>query len=336
MRSFVVAAAAAAGAAVAITALYRWRRGRRSSTRSPPRPAKALFLGPAADFVEPVRALLTTAWTIDSVGTDRADQSELTATAMALVGGLAQANALLRLAGPDLKLMQCHFTGTDWLERSAVPAGCFVCNATGQEVAIAEWVIGAMLRRLDRITELDAAMRTRCAAAAADGSDLGFAPPFFASPPPSPRTELSACTVGIVGYGLIGSHIAARVAAFGCRVVATVGRAAPPPCPTGLAWLGGGGALRSLLEESDFVVLACPLNEHTKGLVGAAELGAMKRTACLINIARGPVVDEAALYEALADGTIGGAAIDVWYRLPAIAAGQRECAPYDLKVRDCQ
>ena len=98
------------------------------------------------------------------------------ADASALIGGLPPANALLRAAGPSLRLLQCHFTGTDWLERSAVPAGVHVCNATGQEVAIAEWVLGAMLRRVDGIKENDATMRARCAEAAADGTDLGFAP----------------------------------------------------------------------------------------------------------------------------------------------------------------
>ena len=132
-----------------------------------------------------------------------------------------------------------------------------------------------MLRRVDGITEEDAEMRRRCAAAAA-GDDLGFAPPFFAEPPRLHRRELSSCTVGIVGFGVIGSAIAARASAFGCRVIATVGRPTPPKCPPELAWLGGGGALYDLLAASDFVVLACPLNPQTAGLIGERELEAMK------------------------------------------------------------
>merc|ERR1712061_423427 len=84
-------------------------------------------------------------------------------------------------------------------------------------------------------------------------------------------------------------------------------------------------------EQSDFVILGCPLTETTKGLIGSTEFSMMKPTAYLINIARGPVIDEVALYDALCNNTIGGAAIDVWFKLPDVASGQRECAPYDFK-----
>ena len=298
-----VAIAAASGGVVGLVAL-RWWRSRLISSTSSAAPI-ALFFGPATEFIEPVRALLKTSWEIESVSANPAVRAEQAAAATAMIGGLAAANAMLCDSGPPLKLLQCHFTGTDWLDRAAVPVGVPICNATGQEVAIAEWVLGAMLRRVDRIDEEDAAMRTACAAAAAARADLGFAPPFFASPPPPTRSELSSCTVGIVGYGLIGSHVASRAAAFGCRVVATVGRATPPRCPPELEWLGGGGQLHQLLQESDFVVLACPLSTKTTGLIGEVELSLMKPSAYLINIARGPVVDEAALYRSLKECGIG-------------------------------
>lgn len=314
----------AAGSVAAITYLRR-QFVRRSSTRP-----TAIFFGPAIEFKDAVKDKLRTEWNMEALDPARAQEQLQGATA--LVGGLAAANDHLRASGPNLRLLNCHFTGVDWLDKSAVPQGVPVCNATGFEVPIAEWVIGTMLRQIDRINEEDASMRASLMAAAASGSDMGFAPPFFKQPPPPSRAELSGATVGIVGYGLIGKEIAHRAAAFGCTVIGTVGRAKPPRKPSELAWLGGGGDLHKLLSESDYVVLACPLTERTKGLVGAAELRIMKRGAYLVNIARGPVVDEAALYAALTDGTLAGAAIDVWWRLPNVAGGQRECAPYDLKA----
>lgn len=116
------------------------------------------------------------------------------------------------------------------------------------------------------------------------------------------------------------------------QVIATVGRATPPRRPPELSWLGGGGELHTLLEQSDFVVIAAPLTAATRGLIGAAELRRMRRSAYLLNIARGPLVDEAALYSALTSGVIAGAALDVWYKWPNVGGGQRECAPYDLKA----
>lgn len=323
----IIAGVAGVASIAAIAALMRRRRLTTCGGQLP----IALFFGPAVEFCEPVRALLKTTWQIESASGSPAEWTRQAAKATALIGGLPPANDLLRASGPALKLLQCHFTGTDWLERHAVPAGVHCCNSTGQEVAIAEWVLGAMLHRLDRITENDRAMRASCLAAASDAADLGFAPPFFASPPPPPRTELSSCTVGIIGYGLIGSHIASRAAAFGCTVVATVGRAKPPKPPPTLTWLGGADDLQRLLELSDFIVVACPLSDSTRDLIGASELALMKPSAYLINIARGHVVNESALFAALRDGVIGGAAIDVWYKLPALASGQRECAPYDLQ-----
>ena len=144
------------------------------------------------------------------------------------------------------------------------------------------------------------------------------------------RQEFGQQTIGIVGYGKIGATIARRAAAFGCTVIGTVGRDVPPPTPPDLAWLDGNGGLSRLLEVSDYVVLACPLTKRTAGLIGKEQLARMKTTAVLINIARGQVVDEAALYHALVEGAIGAAAIDVWWKLPDISKGQRECSSYNL------
>ena len=367
-------------------------------------PPVALFFGPAVRFRQAIESKLTTRWEVrEATGTPEEWVKQASA-ATVLVGGLEPANAVLRGVGPNLRLLQCHFTGVDWLDRSALPPHVALCNAVGMETPIAEWVLSAMLQftvsppTASRQTfhsplptsnraftplpshpftftpsaspscpclhalastpwtllrtiacvhwwqvclpTADADMRARCKTASMEGKDAGFAPPFFAPEPPEPghersafRPEVCGKTVGIVGYGKIGSAIAARAASFGCTVVATVGRAvAPSPPPEGLAWMDGRSGLERLLAVSDFVVLACPLNEATRGLVGAAQLRCMKSTAVLINIARGGVVDEAALYQALTDRVIAGAALDVWWGWPQIGAGQRECAPYDLAL----
>jgi phosphoglycerate dehydrogenase-like enzyme len=83
-----------------------------------------------------------------------------------------------------------------------------------------------------------------------------------------------------------------------------------------VAWIGGEGQLHELLRACDVVVLTVPLSDATRGLIDAAALGHMKPAAILVNVSRGAVVDEAALHTALTDGTIAGAAIDVWWRNP--------------------
>ena len=123
--------------------------------------------------------------------------------------------------------------------------------------------------------------------------------------------EIRGSTLGIVGYGHIGHEVAKRAKAFDMRVVAT--RRSLQKAPEVLDWLGTPDRLHDLLRESDFVVVACDLNSVTKGMIGEKELEIMKPGSFIINISRGRVVAEEPLYNALKNGTIAGAAIDVWY-----------------------
>jgi glyoxylate reductase len=109
--------------------------------------------------------------------------------------------------------------------------------------------------------------------------------------------DLHEATVGIVGFGRIGQAVARRVSGFDCEVLHTS--------------RSGGVALEELLERSDFVSVHTPLTPDTRGLIDAQALGRMKPTAYLVNTARGPVVDSAALVAALRAGEIAGAALDV-------------------------
>ena len=117
-------------------------------------------------------------------------------------------------------------------------------------------------------------------------------------------------TLGIVGLGHVGGAIARLARSVGLRVVAvrrTAGAASEPPDADAVYPPAG---LRTLLGESDYVVLIVPLTPETAGLLGKAELAAMKPGAVLINIGRGQLVDEAALVESLRSGNLGGAALD--------------------------
>lgn len=123
-----------------------------------------------------------------------------------------------------------------------------------------------------------------------------------------PIHELSGRTLGIVGHGELGRAVAAVAAAFGLKVlIAERKGAAPRP---------GRFAFEAVLAASDFLTLHCPLDDSTRGLIGAPELARMKPTAVLINCARGAVLDEAALAAALRAGTIAGAGIDVLSQEP--------------------
>ena len=122
----------------------------------------------------------------------------------------------------------------------------------------------------------------------------------------SPLVELEGLTLGIVGFGRIGRAVADVARVFGLRMLAS-GRADLTDLPADVRAVD----LETLFRESDIVSLHCPLTEGTRHLVNRERLGLMKPSAWLINTSRGPLVDEAALAEALNEGRIGGAAVDV-------------------------
>jgi phosphoglycerate dehydrogenase-like enzyme len=141
------------------------------------------------------------------------------------------------------------------------------------------------------------------------------------------RPELRGSTLGIVGYGSIGREVARIAQAFGMRVLAIrrLNERAKPSYaeehtgdPAGAIpdTLYTPDALHEMLAESDYVVLALPLTSETFHIIGEAELRFMKPTAYLVNIARGPLVDEAALVQALRDGWIAGSGLDVFEQEP--------------------
>ena len=120
--------------------------------------------------------------------------------------------------------------------------------------------------------------------------------------------RLRGKTIGIVGFGRIGQAVAVKAQAFGLRILA-----ADPVVSSATVESFGGSLvdLTTLLRESDFVSLHTPLTSETRNLIGPGELASMKSDAFLINAARGPLIDEDALYKSLIEGAIGGAGLDV-------------------------
>lgn len=217
-------------------------------------------------------------------------------------------------AVPRLRLYQVPFTGYEWLDGAKLPGTCVVCNCYEHEIAIAEYVLGVMLERQ----------------IGSRGDDIYFREHGWKDRKPGggpAHGELYDKTIGIVGYGAIGREVAVRAAAFGMRVVG-ISRTAPKS-KVPLEWFDAMSALPRLLRESDFVVMALPLSDDTRGMFDAACFAAMKPDALFINVGRGMTVDEEALYCALAERRIGGATIDVWYQYP----GRKDPLPAPSRFR---
>ena len=174
--------------------------------------------------------------------------------------------------------------------------------------ATADTAMTLLLATARRVVETDRFLRA--------GKWNGWSPMLFLG------ADVSGRTLGIIGPGRIGAATAERAAfGFKMKVLYTCGDAPPPP----EEWEKSVGArhvdLDTLLAESDFVSIHCPLDENTNHLIGERELAQMKSSAILINTARGPIVDEAALVEALKTGKIAGAGLDVFEEEPAIVPG---------------
>ena len=170
-------------------------------------------------------------------------------------------------------------------------------------VSTAESTVGLIIGLMHRIAEGDHLMRTT--------GFNGWAPLFFLG------HELQGKTLGIIGLGQIGQAVAKRMHAFDMPILYTQRHRLPISREVEL-----GAKFVSqdeLLANSDVVSLHLPLNEHTKHLLGADEFKQMKSSAVLINAARGPIIDESALTEALKQHIIAGAALDVYEHEPKVS-----------------
>jgi len=207
-------------------------------------------------------------------------------------------------AAARLKLVQVPGAGLDRIDRSALPDGVSLANVHGHETGIAEYVIGAMLALTRDFSRLDTALR---AGEWRSQWSVGVAPP-------PAWSELAGKTLGILGYGRIGQAVARRARAFDMNISAIRRDVGPDDEP---AFLGGPDSIGEVLRRSDYVLISMPATSETVGSIDRGRLGLMKPTAFLINVARAEIIDEDALYEALVQRSIAGAALDVWYRYPS-------------------
>lgn len=206
-------------------------------------------------------------------------------------------------AAPELKFIGLTATGTDNIDLAAAREhGIAVANIRDYCTAsVVEHVFGVLLMLTHSLPLFHRSVR--------QGLWQNSDDPFLLI---HPVRELSAMTLGIVGYGALGRGVAETAAAFGMDVLVSARRGAAD-VPVGRV------PFDDVLADSDVVTLHCPLDENTRGLIGARELAAMKRTAILLNTARGGLVESQALADALRSAQIAAAAVDVLPQEPPAA-----------------
>jgi phosphoglycerate dehydrogenase-like enzyme len=232
--------------------------------------------------------------------------------AAAVVAAVADADVLvcgfcsaaMADAGSRLRLVHVPGAGTDAIEVAALSPGVAVANTHHHEDSIAEYIVGGVIVVRRGIPGQDRALREGRWTTPVYDTALAW------------QDTLATATVGFVGFGHIGARTWERFRAFGAGGVAVTRSGDVDAAAFGLAWSGTTDDLATLLGESDVVVVSAPLTPETTGMIGEAELARMPGHAVLVNVGRGPLVDERALFEALRDNRIGGAVLDVWYRYP--------------------
>jgi phosphoglycerate dehydrogenase-like enzyme len=270
---------------------------------------KALFLGNvAADTANGIKAELPPSLRIEILAEP---QALLRAPGLAADADIVVTNHWRAEypPAPRVRLVQSVATGIELIDLAALPRGVAICNAFGHETAIAEYVLMTMLVWSHRFREIEGDFRAHSS----------WRSSWVQSG--SPHGEVLGRTVGIIGLGRVGREVARRAAAFGCRVIAA--NRSPRRPEGGVERVYLLTELDQMLPACDFVVLSTALGPDTERLIDARRLALMKCSAFLVNIARGAVVDEDAVYAALRDGNIGGAALDVWWRYPNAVEPER-------------
>ena len=207
-------------------------------------------------------------------------------------------------AAKSLKAILIPAAGYDRIEPDAVPENVIVANAYHHEAPIAEWVMAVALALDHELFLSDRSFRN---------GDWSQWPGRHGA-----YRELYGRTFGVIGYGAIGKRTARLANAYEMRVIAagrraeTLNEAQADDVEYGF----GIEAMDWVLRESDFVLVSTPLIDSTQSLIGERELSLMRPNAYLINPARGHIVNEKALFNALASKSIAGAAIDTWYEYP--------------------
>lgn len=292
---------------------------RRGGRRAGGGPRVAVLVGPAQRYAAGLEAAVGSEWRLRKAANSadglreactQAGAVDAVVVSPASAGFLGEAAA--SLAG--VALVQALSAGYEFIPMEALAPGTTVCNTSSMDVPISEYVVLAALEARVRARAMDARMRA---------SDGGWQPPFYEARPAESayrHGELCGASVCLVGAGGIGTAVAARLQPFGCDVRVARSRTTADE-------------LDAMVAAADVVVVACACNEKTVGLFDARRLGLAKATATLINVSRGKVCDERALFEALAEGRLAHAVLDVWWRYPD-KPGATCDSPGDLPWRD--
>ena len=228
---------------------------------------------------------------------EAAQQADVLIPTVSPIGGAA-------LRSPRLRLVQQYGAGLDSVDiPAATAAGIYVANVptagTGNAESVAELALLFMLGLARKYRQTQESIQNRVL-----GSPMGQA--------------LKGKTAAIIGYGGIGRALARRLAGFEMHILAVSRRGPAPDKPDDgipLTHVAQDG-FHAVLRAADFVITAPPLNDETRGLMGQAEFACLKPEAFVINVARGPVLDYAALLAALREGRIAGAGLDVFWSEP--------------------
>lgn len=260
-----------------------------------------LYGSPVIAFLPVLRARLSPEFEIVAADYDATDDE--------LAAAFNDATAVVtvrydyRIPGSEsIRLVQVPGVGCDEIDRSLLPVEATLCNVYGHGDGVAEYAMLGMLQFCHQVFEADASFR----AGSWSRSSRMQAPP---------HRELSGSTVGIVGYGVIGRALAEHLQGF--KVTTLVCNRSDPGEDAVVEKSYPLKDLRTMVGRCDFLVVSVPLVDSTIDLIDQDIFAAMKETAVLINVARGPVVNESALYSALDKKEIGGAVIDVWYNYPS-------------------
>lgn len=210
------------------------------------------------------------------------------------------------LAAPARRLQLIHATGTgtDGIDRSVVPSNTRIATTGHHESSMAEYIAASLVTLRRGILAQDAALRT--------GRWLS---PHHDSTVQQTRT-LRGCHIVFLGFGGIGQAAWQVLQAFGCEGIAITRRGDVDPAASGLLWAGTVKDLPRALDDAEILIVSIPHTSETTAIIGADELSRLGADAVIVNVARGPIVDQQALFDALTMNRIGGAVIDVWYRYP--------------------
>jgi phosphoglycerate dehydrogenase-like enzyme len=254
-------------------------------------------------------------------------QSDRSIESMLKMGGDADVIASGRVPSEyirkatNLKMIQHFGAGVDKIDREAVleRSGLIVCNSHLNAAEVAEYAITLLFSLAKNIVVNDRALRK---------SDWSYG-----WGGPHANIELREKTALLVGLGNIGSEIADRLRPFGIQIIAATrsGKTRTPELVDRVCSIDNA---ESSIREADFVLLTLPLTPESQNLVDTEFISWMKPTSLLVNISRGPIVDEKALFEALREKRIQGAAIDVWWQYPSKWRGTGSPSEYPFHELD--